>query len=88
MMTIFFFVKFVKIWKNIPLLLASKGQLKNQNQIQNLLSDHNKLKFRDGFLYHDDLLYVFDGLVRLQDFQTLNMTYWLQAILDSTRPWS
>ncbi len=63
-MTKFCFVKFVKIWKLSP-YFGIKGQLKNKNQIQNLLSDHNKLKFRNGFLYHDDLLYVFDGLARL-----------------------
>jgi hypothetical protein len=48
------------------LLLASKANLKNHQQVQDFFSDHAKFKFQDGLLYHDGLLYVLDGLTRFQ----------------------
>jgi hypothetical protein len=58
-----FFCQICEYLEKDPLAIGIKGQLKNQNQIQNLLNDHDKFKFWDGFLYHDGLLYVFDGPV-------------------------
>jgi hypothetical protein len=36
---------------------------------KNPLSDFNKFKFCDGLMYHDRLLYILEGLVRLQVLQ-------------------
>jgi hypothetical protein len=41
----------------------------NHHQIQEFSSDHVKFEFQGGLLYHDGLLYVPNGLVRLQDLQ-------------------
>jgi len=43
--------------------------LNNQNQGQDFLSDHNKFEFQDVLLYHDGLVYVPNGLARLQVLQ-------------------
>jgi len=54
---------------------------------KNLLNDFDKFKFRDGLLYHDELLYVLEGLRNFK-FSKPNTTHWLLAILDSIQPWS
>jgi len=63
-----FFVKFVKILKDL-FAINIQGQLKNHGQIQFFSNDHAKFKFQDGLLYCDGFLYVHDGLAQLQVFQ-------------------
>jgi len=60
-----FFVKFFEDLKNNFFVMSIKDELRNQNQVQNLLSVHNKFKFQDGLLYHDGILYALDGHVQL-----------------------
>jgi hypothetical protein len=60
-----FIVKFFEDLKNILFVISIKDELRNQNQVWSLLSDHNKFKFQNGLLYHDGLLYALDGHVQL-----------------------
>ncbi len=59
------FQKWLKIPKNKTFLQRIREDLINDSFIvvvkshrKNLLSDFNKFEFRDGLLYHDELLYV------------------------------
>jgi len=56
-----------------------------KNHRKNPLSDFDKFGFHDGLMYHDILLYVLERPHNFK-FCMLNMTHWLLAILDSTRP--
>ncbi len=38
------------------------------DQVQDFFNDHVKFEFQDGLLYRDGLLYVLDGLVRIEVF--------------------
>jgi hypothetical protein len=46
--------------KNL-LAIGIQGQLNSHHQVQEFSNDHVKFEFQDGLLYHDGILYVFDG---------------------------
>jgi hypothetical protein len=57
------FVGFTRIWKMVNFVASIKGQLKNQNEIQNLSNDHDRFEFQNGLLYYDGILYVLNDHV-------------------------
>jgi hypothetical protein len=60
---------FCQIHENLkdPLAIGIQGQLMS-DQVQDFFNDHVKFEFQDGLLYRDGLLYVLDGLVRIEVF--------------------
>ncbi len=47
----------------VNFVASIKGQLKNQNEIQNLSNDHDRFEFQNGLLYYDGILYVLNDHV-------------------------
>jgi hypothetical protein len=59
------FVWIHEIKKN-PFAISIKGHLKNQNQVQSLSNNHDNFKLRNGLFYHNELLYILNGLIQFQ----------------------
>jgi hypothetical protein len=81
-----FFVKFMKIWKTF-LLLASKANYKVMVKSKIFLVIMSSLSFK---MVYYIMMFFCMFLMALHDFKIfrLGTIFWMQAILDSVRPWS